>query len=211
MWHAIFLVEINPERTVTPQSHALSISGLTAAIKTPTLRKTIKVMRKSRKSRRRWIKLNLKKKPTLPAQHHTCSHPVCGHYEDTKREILLKQFFNFFSNVQHFWAILQSGLLYLTGVSRAGLWNVAFVHSFTARHTSQLILSKGTDNVEIKQWNQSIFKGLCWLCHIISETTHLAVPAAQPVAAHGIVGKSTLLTAVGSAACTLLPFTEEWL
>lgn len=54
-------------------------------------------------------------------------------------------------------------------------------------------------------------KGLRGLCHIISEKTHLAVPAAQAVAAHGIVGKSTLLTAVGSTACTLLPLTEEWL
>lgn len=33
---------------------------------------------------------------------------------------------------------------------------------------------------------------------------HLAVPAAQPVAAHGIVGQSALLTAIGSTLTTLL-------
>lgn len=36
------------------------------------------------------------------------------------------------------------------------------------------------------------------------EAAHLAVPAAEPVAAHGIVGKRTLLTAVGATPCTLL-------
>lgn len=157
MWHAIFLVEINPERTVTPQSHALSISGLTAAIKTPTLRKTIKVMRKNRKSRRRWIKLNLKK-TTLPAQHHTCSHPVCGHYEDTKREILLKQFFNFFSTFfnilerscssQGFFTWLESPVQ-VSGMS----------HSFTAsRHViprSSYCQRHRQCGMQIKQMKQS--------------------------------------------------------
>lgn len=37
---------------------------------------------------------------------------------------------------------------------------------------------------------------------------HLAVPAAEPVAAHGIVGKGTLLTAVGSTPRTLLRIRE---
>lgn len=36
------------------------------------------------------------------------------------------------------------------------------------------------------------------------EAAHLAVPAAEPVAAHGIMGKSALLTAVGSTPRTLL-------
>lgn len=38
--------------------------------------------------------------------------------------------------------------------------------------------------------------------------THLAVPAAEPVAAHGIVGESTLLTAIGSSLSTLLKTRE---
>ena len=35
-------------------------------------------------------------------------------------------------------------------------------------------------------------------------SVHLAVSAAEPVAAHGIVGKRTLFTAVGSTPGTLL-------
>lgn len=38
--------------------------------------------------------------------------------------------------------------------------------------------------------------------------THLAVPAAQAVAAHGIVGKSALLTAVGATPSALLQVTK---
>lgn len=38
------------------------------------------------------------------------------------------------------------------------------------------------------------------------EASDLAIPAAQAIAAHGIVGKSALLAAVGSTPCTLLQF-----
>lgn len=61
MQHKILLVDINPIRTVSPQSHALSISGLAAAIKTPTLRKKIKVMRKNEK-RKNMDTIKLKRK-----------------------------------------------------------------------------------------------------------------------------------------------------
>lgn len=102
------------------------------------------------------------------------------------------------------------GLLYLTGVSRAGLWNVAIIRSFTARHASQLILSEGIgDGDKTNKTNQSRTSHVLKCC-ITSKTAHLAVPAAQPVAAHGIMGKGTLLTAVGSTACTFLPFKKKW-
>lgn len=127
----------------------------------------------------------------------------------------------FYSNNFHFFFNFQQFINHLAPV-RASLpdWSLP-CRSLECRIRSQL---HGTSHLaahtvkrhrkcgmQIKQWDQSIVKGLCRLCHIISETTHLAVPAAQPVAAHCIVGKSTLLTAVGSTACTLLPFTEEWL
>lgn len=39
--------------------------------------------------------------------------------------------------------------------------------------------------------------------------SHLAVPAAEAVAAHGVMGQSALLTAVGSSASALLPVRES--
>lgn len=38
--------------------------------------------------------------------------------------------------------------------------------------------------------------------------THLAVPAAEPIAAHGIVSQRALLTAVGSSLTTFLKARE---
>lgn len=38
---------------------------------------------------------------------------------------------------------LQILIYYLTGVSSAGFWNVAVVHSVSTHHASQLILQKG--------------------------------------------------------------------
>lgn len=140
MQHKIFLVNINPIRTVSPQRHALSISGLAAAIKTPTLRKNIEVMRKNEK-RKNTTKLKRKQ------VYLSSIAQVAVQFVDIVRT--LKE--RFYSNNFLFLSILQhSGILYLTGVSRAGLWNVTFVHSFTARHTSHLILSEGIDNVECR-------------------------------------------------------------
>lgn len=83
---------------------------------------------------------------TLPVQHHTCSHPVCGRYKDTATERD-----RYLSVHRHgrfqmselckgaFW-----GLNYLAGVSHAGLRDVTVVYSVTARHPSQLVLSQTT-------------------------------------------------------------------
>lgn len=40
---------------------------------------------------------------------------------------------------------------------------------------------------------------------------HLAVPAAKPVATHGIVGKCTLLAAVSSIPCTFLEHNLDYI
>lgn len=129
---------LRSERTVTPQRHALAISGLTATTVTATLRKKREMMRKNWETN----KTIFRNRMNLPVQHHTCSHPVCGHYEDTgterQRASPVRHHHQF---LLHFY--LQS-FVYLAGVSCAGLRNVTFVNSIAARHTSQLILSKTT-------------------------------------------------------------------
>lgn len=166
---------------------------------------------------------------TLPVLHHTCSHPVCGHYKNTARQrefsvTLSFRRLNFVSTLQMPWR----SFFYLTGVSCAGFRDVAVIDSITTRHSSQLVLSETQPQKKIKkregqikkwekewvirvrvlglnkQWKSMQLTMTWWL-----KAAHLAVSAAEPVAAHGIVGKSALLTAVGSTPCTLLHIRES--
>lgn len=87
MQHREVKVNIQSQHTVAPQSPALAIPGLTATSITTTLRR--KVTEREMcfiKCKDRSIGKGLTNSMTLPVQHHTCSHPVCGHYEDTARE-----------------------------------------------------------------------------------------------------------------------------
>lgn len=84
-------------------------------------------------------------------------------------------------------------------------------HSFAAsRHvTPRSSYCRKAKTMSNNKTNQSRTSHVLKCC-IISKTVHLAVPAAQPVAAHSIMGEGTLLTAVGSAACTFLAFKVKW-
>lgn len=108
--------------------------------------------------RKKQIHIKLTKRIS-PVQHRTCSRPVCGHYEDTERENL----HNYYFFKQYPAGLGLFFFFYLTGVSRAGLWNVAFIRSFTARNTSQLILSEEHRQCEkqIKHKKQSITDNSC--------------------------------------------------
>lgn len=95
MQHGQIKVNILSQHTVAPQSPALAISGLTATSITTTLRRKVTMMSKTGETEREMCFIKCKDRSggkgltismTLPVQHHTCSHPVCGHYEDTARE-----------------------------------------------------------------------------------------------------------------------------
>lgn len=99
MRHGEIKLNIQSKPTVAPQSPALAISGLTPTSITTALRKRRrgggwkKWWREDKQKETCFIKCNkrssnkyLSSSLTLPVQHHTCSHPVCGHYEDTAKE-----------------------------------------------------------------------------------------------------------------------------
>lgn len=157
---------------------------------------------------------------TLPAPHHTCSHPVCGHYEDTARgeeraSSVQLQVFNSFWNKYYNTMCSTDAFRASSTWLESPMQVSGMSQSLTAsRHVTPLSSywpkkPQKEKREENKTEGQRVSlhkpRGTIWFkCWGCMQAAHLAVPAAQPIAAHGIVGKSTLLTTVCSFPCTFL-------